>query len=98
MDLPFLFSQRPIFRAYNLTADLNMRHVADIHIVSVKLRYLCFSQCIGNMVIGVGVRFPCATRLGNMVIAWYLENSLFDQHLLTLHFPYLVSDNLLLSF
>ena len=81
MDLPFLFSQRPIFRAYNLTADLNMRHVADIHIVSVKLRYLCFSQCIGNM-----------------VISWYLENSLFDQHLLTLHFPYLVSDNLLLSF
>jgi hypothetical protein len=68
-----------------------MRHVADIHIVSVKLRYLCFSQCIGNM-----------------VISWYLENSLFDQHLPTLHFPYLVSDtlhfpylvsdNLLLSF
>jgi hypothetical protein len=27
-----------------LTADLKMRYGADIHIVSVKLRYLCFSQ------------------------------------------------------
>jgi hypothetical protein len=46
MDLPFLLSQSLIFRAFGLTADLKMRYGADIHIVSVKLRYLCFSQYI----------------------------------------------------
>ena len=51
MDLPFLLSQSPIFRAFGLTADLKMRYGADIHIVSVKLRYLCFSQYIDTWLI-----------------------------------------------
>ena len=51
MDLPFLLPQSRIFRAYGLTPDLKIRYGADIHIVSVKLRYLCFSQCIQTLVI-----------------------------------------------
>jgi hypothetical protein len=51
MDSPFLFPQSRIFRAYNLTADLNMRYGADIRFISAKLRYLCFSQYIGTWVI-----------------------------------------------
>ena len=42
MDLPFLLPQSRIFRAYNLTADLNIRYGSYIRFVSVKLRYLCF--------------------------------------------------------
>jgi hypothetical protein len=38
MDLPFLFSQSLIFRAYGLTQDFKMRYGADINIVSVKLK------------------------------------------------------------
>ena len=38
MDLPFLFSQSLIFRAYGLTQDFKMRYGADIYIVSVKLK------------------------------------------------------------
>ena len=37
VDLPFLSPQSRIFRANNLTANLNMRDGADIHIVSAKL-------------------------------------------------------------
>jgi hypothetical protein len=44
IDLPFLLPQSRIFRAFDLTPDLNMRYGSDIHIVSEKLRYLCFSQ------------------------------------------------------
>jgi hypothetical protein len=44
MNLPFFMPQSRIFRAYNLTADLNMRYGADIRFISEKLRYLGFSQ------------------------------------------------------
>jgi hypothetical protein len=44
MDLPFLLAQSRIFRAYDLTPNLKMRYGSYIHIVSVKLRYLGFSQ------------------------------------------------------
>jgi hypothetical protein len=37
---------RRIFRASDLTPDLETRYGADAHIVSVKLRYLVVSQCI----------------------------------------------------
>jgi hypothetical protein len=46
MDLPFTLPQSRIFRAYGLTADLNMRYGADIRFIPEKLRYLCFSQYI----------------------------------------------------
>jgi hypothetical protein len=48
MDLPFLFSQNRILRAFDLTLNLKIRYGADIHTVSVKLRYLGFSQYIGS--------------------------------------------------
>jgi hypothetical protein len=48
IDLPFLLSQIRIFRASDLTPDLKIRYGADLHIVSVKLRYLGFSQYITN--------------------------------------------------
>jgi hypothetical protein len=51
MDLPFLFSQNRILRAFDLTLNLKIRYGADIHTVSVKLRYLGFSQYIGNRLI-----------------------------------------------
>jgi hypothetical protein len=40
MDLPFTLPQSRIFRAYGLTADLNMRYGADIRFIPEKLRYL----------------------------------------------------------
>jgi len=51
IDLPFLLSQIRIFRASDLTPDLKIRYGADLHIVSVKLRYLGFSQYISTWVI-----------------------------------------------
>jgi hypothetical protein len=48
MDLPFLFSQNRILRAFDLTLNLKIRYGADIHTVSVKLRYLGFSQYFNN--------------------------------------------------
>ena len=51
IDLPFLLSQSPIFRACNLTPDLKMRYGSDIHIISEKLRYLCFSQYVCTFMI-----------------------------------------------
>ena len=48
MDLPFLFPQSRIFRAYNLTADLNMRYGADIRLISVKLQKCMYSQYIST--------------------------------------------------
>ena len=51
MDLPFLFVQSLIFRAYNLTPDLKMRYGSYIHIIPEKLRYLCFSQYIGTFIL-----------------------------------------------
>ena len=53
MDLPFLLPQSRIFRAFDLTPNLKIRYGADIHIVSVKLRYLGLSQYICSWVIFV---------------------------------------------
>jgi hypothetical protein len=49
MELPFLFPQSRIFRAYDLTPDLKMRYGSDIYIIPEKLRYLGFSQYITSL-------------------------------------------------